>query len=215
MHAMHLRFFSIVVLLGTAAAFLNVWSAVEKIPRSEDLHSFPLQFGRWQGAEQTIPQNYFDVLGPGKFLSRIYRKDLSTPPTDLFIGYFPSQRTGDTIHSPKNCLPGSGWAPVESSQVELDFGPRNRFWVNRYVIERSGSRQLVLYWYQAHGRKVASEYWAKFYLVVDAIHRNRTDGALVRLITPMAPGEDTAAAFARLSGLARLLEPELPRFIPD
>lgn len=210
---MHLRFFACIVLLAATAIFLHVRSAVEHIPQVDDLSLLPTQLGRWQGTDQIIPQNFYEVLGPGKFLSRLYI-NFSTPPVDLFIAYFPSQRTGDTIHSPKNCLPGAGWAPVESSQVELNFGPDNAFRANRYVIERSGNRQLVLYWYQAHGRKVASEYWAKFYLVADAIRSNRTDGALVRLVTPIAPGEDTASAFSRLEAFARLLEPELHHYIP-
>jgi EpsI family protein len=87
--------------------------------------------------------------------------------------------------------------------------------VGEYVISNGSSRQYVLYWYQAHGRSVASEYWAKFYLVDDAIRMNRTDGALVRVITPLAPNEDLAKARERVVGFTAQLAPQLHRFIPD
>ena len=140
-----------------------------------------------------------NVLGPGDFLLRAYRTENErTPYNELFIAYFPSQRTGDTIHSPKNCLPGAGWAPVESTRVPLSVPGQAPFIVNRYVIAKGGERQLVLYWYWAHDRAVASEYWAKIYLVTDSIRMNRSDGSLVRLTTHMFPGESVDAAMQRL-----------------
>src|SRR5437764_9538068 len=113
------------------------------------------------------------------------------------MAYFPTQRTGSTIHSPQNCLPGSGWVPVEFSRVEVPLRGSDNIRVNRYVIGKGLDRMLVIYWYQAHGRVVASEYWAKFYLVEDAIRMNRSDGALVRLMTPIGQNESAASAQQR------------------
>jgi EpsI family protein len=134
---------------------------------------------------------------------------------DLFLAYFPSQRTGDTIHTPKNCLPGAGWTPLESGRVALERpdGPAIR--VNRYVIGKGTDHMLVLYWYEAHGRAVASEYWAKFYLVADAIRLNRTDGALVRIITPWLSGENLDTAQQRAVDFAGSILPLLDNYIPQ
>jgi len=153
-------------------------------------------------------------LGPGDFLQRIYA-DGRSPAVELYLAYFASQRTGDTIHSPRNCLPGAGWTPVESGQLRIELPLRQNFRVNRYLITKAAERRLVLYWYQAHGRAVASEYRAKFYLVADAIRMNRTDGSLVRIITPITASEDSSAAAARAASFAEQIIPELDRFIPQ
>jgi EpsI family protein len=156
-----------------------------------------------------------DVLGPGDFLLRMYQRwDGSQPPVDLFIAYFPSQRTGDTIHSPKHCLPGAGWLPVESTRIRLSLPEHAPFPANRYVISKGESRQLVLYWYWAHDRGLASEYWAKVYLVADAMRMNRSDGALVRIITEMLPGETVETAQRRLAPFASGIVPLFNDYIP-
>ncbi len=214
MKTTHLRFVATVILLSAAAVFLYLRSAAECVPKAEDLSALPLRVGSWQGTNQVIPPTYLAVLGPGQFLSRAYRQNPQGPAVDLFIAYFPSQRAGDTIHSPKNCLPGAGWLPVASDQVEMNVGQK-RFRANRYVIENGGIRQLVLYWYQAHGREVCSEYWAKVYLVLDAMRSNRTDGALVRFVIPMTSKDGVQDATNRLSEFVAQVVPELPRFIPD
>jgi EpsI family protein len=133
---------------------------------------------------------------------------------DLYLAYFPTQRTGDTIHSPRNCLPGGGWVPIESGQIRIALPSQSSISVNRYIITKAADRKLVLYWYQAHGRAVASEYRAKFYLIADAIRMNRTDGSLVRIVTSIADGEESRAAQARAVIFAEQIIPELDRFMP-
>jgi EpsI family protein len=162
-----------------------------------------------------IEHDVLDRLGPGSFLLRRYNLIPPTgPDVDLFLAYFPSQRTGDTIHSPKNCLPGSGWTPTESRIVTLTLPDHSAFPANRYVVSRGDSRTLVLYWYRAHDRGLASEYAAKVYLVADAIRMNRSDGSLVRLTTPMLPGETSDAAQQRVLPFADALGPLLDSYIP-
>jgi len=155
------------------------------------------------------------VLGHGDFLLRDYRnQEQPGPAANLFIAYFPSQRTGDTLHSPQNCLPGAGWTPIEFSRITLAIPGYKPLAANRYVIAKGDSRQFVLYWYWAHDRGVASEYWAKYYLVADSIRMHRSDGALVRITTVIAPGETADAAQQRLLPFTREIVPLLANYIP-
>jgi EpsI family protein len=211
----HSRFAVVVVLLAATALFLHARSRREVLPAREPLAAFPYRLGEWTGTDVEIQQEVLDVLGAGDFLLRVYQDSSRRQPyVDLFLAYFPSQRTGDTIHSPKHCLPGSGWLPVESSRVTLSLPGHSPFPANRYVIAKGTDRQLVLYWYLAHDRAVASEYWAKFYLVTDSIRLNRSDGSLVRVTTPLRSGETTDAAQARLISFAGKFSPLLDQYVP-
>jgi EpsI family protein len=119
------------------------------------------------------------------------------------------------MHSPKNCLPGAGWEFESTRYVVLTDSVGRPHTVGEYIISNGSDRQFVIYWYQAHGRSVASEYMAKFYLVADAMRLNRTDGALVRVITPIDSDENEPGAKTRAEAFAAQLSPLLPRFIPD
>jgi EpsI family protein len=209
------RFLFATLLIAGAAIFLRAHSRGEVFPSRQALQSFPRRVGDWTGTDVAIDQDALQVLGPGDFLLRLFTDpDKRLPYIDLFIAYFPSQRAGDTIHSPKNCLPGAGWAPVESSRVMLSVPGQTPFPVNRYVIAKGDSRQLVLYWYWAHGRGVASEYWAKYYLVADSIRMNRSDGSLVRVTTPLLPGETAETAERRVLPFVADVVPLLPNYVP-
>jgi EpsI family protein len=131
----------------------------------------------------------------------------------LYVGYYATQRTGDTIHSPKNCLPGAGWDPIQSGYETISLSGGRQIVVNEYVIQQGLDKELVFYWYQGRGRVIASEYSGKFWMVADAISRNRTDGALVRLITPMNDSEEKARA--RLESFTQLVFPPLDALIPN
>jgi EpsI family protein len=155
-----------------------------------------------------------EVLGPGEFLFRDYVNMSEKRVTNLFIAFFPSQRQGDTIHSPKNCLPGSGWVPTQSLRKWITFQDGRRIEVNRYLVEKGSERALVLYWYQSHGRVTPSEYKAKYHLVADSIAMNRSDGALVRITTFPGNGESVADAEARAQRFAQLAAPLLDSYIP-
>lgn len=209
------RFILAVVLIAATAIFLQARGRNEVFPSRLPLKSFPLQFEAWTGTDVPMEKDVLEVLGPGDFLLRIYRNQLKQEPyVDLFIAYFRSQRAGDTIHSPKNCLPGAGWTPVESSHITLSLPGHGPFPASRYIIAKGDARQLVLYWYWAHDRGVASEYWAKFYLVADSMRMNRSDGALVRITTAMYPGESTDAAQQRVLPFAGNVVPLLNHYIP-
>ena len=210
-----IRFLLVVVLLSGTALFLQGRTGKEVLAPRQVLKEFPQELGGWAGYEVPIPQDALEVLGPGDFLLRVYRNQTRREPyVDLFIAYFPSQRAGDTIHSPKHCLPGAGWLPLESSRISVPLAGKGDVPMNRYVIGKGDDRQLVLYWYYAHDRAVASEYSAKFYLIADSIRMNRSDGAMIRLTTPLTTGEDSDQAQKRLLSFANEISPQLDRFIP-
>jgi len=209
------RFALVVGLLLFTGLLLQARSRREVFVPRQQLADFPRNLGPWMGTDITIDADTLRVLGPGDFLLRNYGTTAAAEaPVDLFIAYFPTQRTGDTIHSPKHCLPGSGWQPLSSSRITISFPGRPAFQVNRYLIARGEDRQLVFYWYQAHDRVAASEYWAKFYLVADAIRMNRSDGSLVRLSTPIGRRELPGDAEKRLNALAAEAVTLLDSYIP-
>ena len=133
-------------------------------------------------------------------------------PLWLFIGYYESQRTGAAYHSPKNCLPGSGWQFVESVPFPVKTGSGEMVTINRAVIQKGLDKQLILYWYHDRGRVVASEYWAKGYLIWDAMTKNRTDGSIVRISVPVASTLEDAEHEA--TRFLHDLWPELQNYMP-
>jgi EpsI family protein len=212
--AFWLRLAVLTLLLATTAGVLHEHNRPEIVPPRRALSLFPLQIGGWQGTELPLSRGELGVLGPGEFLVREYRNPSLAQTAGLFIAYFPSQRTGDTIHSPRNCLPGSGWSPLESGRLDVRNPDGSIMSVNRYIVAKGLSRMLVLYWYQAHGRVTASEYTAKIRLVEDAIRLNRTDGALVRIVVPFTAQSDLQSAQKTALAFVAQLEPLLERYIP-
>ncbi len=210
------RFWTVVALLAGTALLLYARGNTDLIPVSEPLSQVPRTIAGWSGSDVQIDQETLDVLGNGDFLSRVYTQGGEEQSIGLFIAYYPTQRTGDTIHSPKNCLPGSGWAFESSHYVNLKDANGKAHRVGEYIIaDGENNRQFVIYWYQAHGRSIASQYLAKIYLVTDAMRLNRTDGALVRVITPIDARVGASAAKARAEAFTAQLFPVLPRFIPN
>src|SRR5229473_1057843 len=214
-----LRFWIAAVIMLATALVLQAHSRSEYFPPRASLSSLPLQINGWTGTDSVLDQQTLDILGPGEFLVRDYQNAGAQQPQpepwiNLYIAYFPTQKAGDTIHSPNHCLPGAGWVPTSREKIQIERPDGSSFSVNRYVVSKAGERQLVLYWFQAHGREVASEYQAKYYLVSDSVRMNRSDGGLVRLMTPMLDGESPDAAQARLMKLGSQFLPELDNYIP-
>lgn len=214
------RAWILAVLFVATGAFLARAQKAEPIPIKQPLAEVPLALGAWTGREEPpFSKEILDVLGVDEYIVRTYATQ-GAGALGLYVGYYQSQRQGDTIHSPLNCLPGAGWIPVEQGHERLTVsgadGPRS-IEVNRVVIEKGLDRQLVLYWYQSHNRVVASEYWGKVYTVVDAIRDNRTDAALVRVTVPLADRSATAAAHAGKSAgsFVQSLFPALERHLPS
>jgi EpsI family protein len=203
------------LLIAAAIVFLRVWPPTEVAAARSRLTSFPEKLGAWTGTDQTLPDDELAVLGTGEFLKRDY-SNLESPQPDinLFIAYYPSQGTNDTPHSPQNCLPGSGWTPVENKRITLAFPGHAPFPANRYLITLGDTKGVVLYWFWAHDRGIASEFYFKYYLVRDSLTMHRSDGALIRLVTLMQPGEDADDAERRLLPFAGEVMPLMNRYIP-
>lgn len=199
------------VLVG-ASVLMHTVSHGEPVVSRQQLRELPYTLGPWRGDDHPLEERIVQAVSVSDYTNRLYVDPVGAP-VQLYIGYYASQRTGDTIHSPKNCLPGAGWDPIHSEYVSISLPDGRQIVVNEYVIARGLDKELVFYWYQGRGRIIASEYWGKFWMVTDAISRNRTDGALVRLLTPMNDGE--ANARARLVNFAQLLFPHLAESIPD
>lgn len=209
------RFAAAAALLLAAGAFLEAHRSPESPAPRRALEQFPRIIGDWWGKDFALDPEVLAVLGAGDVLTRLYQRNAPGPPADLFIAFFPSQRTGETIHSPQNCLPGAGWTPLEHSHRELTAPGGKSIIVNRYLIGKGLDQDVVLYWYQSHGRAVASEYWAKIYLVADSIRSGRSDGSIIRIITPVGRSEDARAAEARAAAFAEGILPLLGQYIPN
>ena len=149
-------------------------------------------------------------LGVDEYINRRYLA-ADAPPVALYVGYYASQRQGDPIHSPQNCLPGAGWQPVTSERMSIELGGRS-IPVNRLIIQKGLQRQAVFYWYQGRSRVVASELGNKVWMMLDAARLHRTDGGLVRTITPVVSTPD--AAFATLTTFSTALFPHLSSRLP-
>jgi EpsI family protein len=205
------------LLLG--AAVIAKASRTEEVPPRAPFAEFPFQHGAWQGQNtEPFTEEILKVLGADDYLSRFYRQQNTY--VGLYIGYYKSQRQGDTIHSPLNCLPGAGWQPLSKSYLPITVvdhaGVPQEIVVNRYVIEKGLEQQVVLYWYQSHGRVIANEYRSKIFMVYDAARLNRSDAALVRVTSPrMSADSSDAEAEARAVEFVKALFPTLENFLPS
>jgi EpsI family protein len=185
----------VVALLAGAGIYSARATSAEAVVPREPLASLPLVLGDWHGREAApLADDVLGQLGVDDYINRQYVR-AGAPPVGIYVGYYASQRQGDTIHSPQNCLPGAGWIPVETGVTQLRAGSR-MVPVNQFVIQKGLDRQVVLYWYQGRGRVAANEYANKAYLMLDAARLHRTNGGLVRLITPVVSTTDAARSEA-------------------
>lgn len=219
------QLWTIVICLFAALLMIEARGDVDKVPPSAPLAQLPTQLGLWHSEDLPISPESLEILGKGDFLNRVYFKNprgaaasganAASLPLQLFIAYFPTQRSGQSIHSPQNCLPGSGWSFVHSGVTRFQDATGKQYEVGDYVISNGRDKQEVLYWYQSHGRSIASDYKAKLLMVTDAIRYGRTDAALVRVITAVGPNEAPDAAHERLLAFAKTVTPLLPAYIPN
>jgi exosortase D (VPLPA-CTERM-specific) len=187
---------------------------VELQPARQEFAEFPLQLGEWHGQRQRLEDQYVEALKFSDYLLGDYRHGGDA--VNLYVAYYASQRTGESVHSPRACLPGGGWVIEEFGQRELQGAAARTtpLVVNRVVISHGSERELVYYWFQERGRVMSNEYLVKWYLFWDSLTRNRSDGALVRLITPLPRG-DAARADAVLQEFARASVARLGAYLPD
>jgi len=209
-----LRFGILLGLILVAGIFVNAWSYLgEAHVERKELKDFPQTVGAWQktGNDQILDEATLKVLRASDYLLRDFRKS-DGQVANLYVGYYATQRTGATYHSPLNCLPGSGWTLSEPGKATIALSDGSSFVANKYVIKNADYESLMLYWYQGRGRNVASEYWGKIYTVFDSVRLRRSDGAMVRVTVPVgaseAAAEKTAIEFASTAANV------LPEFVP-
>ena len=200
----------LLLICATVLTGLLISNRSETIPERSRFVAFPATIGEWHGhASMLEPQ-----VEHGLALEDYILSDYSKPDgkaVNLYVAYYASQRTGESPHSPLVCIPGDGWSITKLERISYGAGQP----LNRAIIERNGSKQLVYYWYEERGRRIASEYWSKWYLLYDAITKNRSDGALVRLITPVLPSEVERDADNRLQSFMHDLLPSLSGYLPS
>jgi EpsI family protein len=209
-----LRFGVLLIVIVLAGILVNAWTYLgEAHVDRKDLKDFPQSIGAWQRTanDQILDDATLKVLRASEYLSRYFRKP-GGPIANLYVGYYASQRSGATYHSPLNCLPGSGWTLGEPGKATIPLPDGTSFIANKYVIQNGEDKELMIYWYQGRGRNVASEYWGKVYTVLDSLRLRRSDGALVRVTVPF--GKSEAAAEQSAVELASAASTVLPEFVP-
>jgi EpsI family protein len=205
-----LRVAIVIAILLLANLAMMSYAHVNSMPLRQELDGFPRQFDGWTSGElPPLTAREREVLKADDYLLRTYHKDGVS--VALFVIYYESQRSGDALHSPKNCLPGAGWEPVKSGMLPVHSD--KTFYVNHYEVAKSGQQQDILYWYQANKRIFASEYMGKIYLVLDAFLKHRTDGALIRVSVDRNGDDNRHLESAQ--EFAAQLPSILPKFLPQ
>ena len=178
------------VLVAQAVLFYSA-SRGELNPSMAPLSNFPRTVGTWRLVQEgVIDKETQDVLKADDTLTRFYAD--SNGGANLFIAFFKTQRQGQSPHSPKNCLPGSGWQQEETGRIDVPVRDGS-IHINRYVVSKGEAQSAVFYWYQSQGRVIADEFAAKFYLISDSIRHHRSDTSLVRVVVPILNGQTAKA----------------------
>jgi exosortase D (VPLPA-CTERM-specific) len=209
------NFIVALILLGTTLAISQGVEFREMIPIKEPLNRFPLEVGEWSGDRQTMEQMFIDALDLSDYVEIDYRNSAGKS-VNLYVAYYQSQRKGESIHSPATCLPGSGWDFKQSGPVTVPLSTRDgkSIEVNRAFMQKAERKQLVHYWFLQRGRVLTNAYQLKFFVFWDSLTKQRTDGALVRLVTSVYENEGIKEAEERLKSFTREIIPILDQYIP-
>jgi exosortase D (VPLPA-CTERM-specific) len=177
---------------------------------------FPMQLGEWHGRRESMEAVFSDTLQLDDYLLADYAND-SGRTVNLYVSYYNSQRKGEAVHSPRSCLPGGGWQVREFGQRDISsvFINGQRLRVNRSLVELGDQRELVYYWFQQRGRVITNEFAVKWYLFWDALTEHRTDGAMIRVITPVPSSSSEADADRRLAKFASRIASDITRYVPN
>jgi EpsI family protein len=209
------RLWILIVVLVAGGILVNSWTYLgEAHIERKELKNFPVQVGDWkqEGGDGRFDAQTMSVLRATDYLLRNYRTGQGQT-ANLYVGYYATQRDGASYHSPLNCLPGAGWNMVDPAMITISLPNGQSFLANKYVIEKGGHRELMIYWYQGRGRMIASEYWGKIYTVLDSVRLRRSDAAMVRVTVPITASD--AAALESGREFAGVTSELLPEFVPN
>jgi EpsI family protein len=206
----------LVLLLVGGSISESIKGRVDIIPQRKAFMNFPDHIGDWVGRNELLGQEYLAQLKLTDYVIINYFKPGETQAINFYSAYYQTQRKDAAVHSPRSCIPGDGWQIVQYDErtfpdLQIDGVP---LMVNRAIIEKGENRQLVYFWFQQRGRLLTNEYLVKWYLFYDAITLNRTDGALVRLVTNLDKNEDPELVERRLQGFLTEIFPKLPDYLP-
>lgn len=212
------KFWILIIFLIAGGVFIN-WSEQrgEAAVERQNLSRLPEKLGEWRqkGEETRFEQQTEAVLRTTDYTMRDYVLP-SGRTANLYVGYYASQRTGATYHSPQNCLPGAGWVLQEPEIIEINTAHGKSFAANRFLIVNGNYRAILVYWYQGRGRVVASEYTDKVYTVLDSVLRRRSDGAMVRVMTSVGASEEEGKEATKAAvDLAAQTADNLSDFVPE
>ncbi|TVR97216.1 MAG: VPLPA-CTERM-specific exosortase XrtD [Rhodospirillales bacterium] len=207
----------VALLTVTAVAVAGLPERKEYIPDRRDFAAFPMQVGSWRGQELILEKKYVDALRIDDHILANFHNSDDPMHVNFYVAYYGSQRKGASAHSPRSCIPGGGWEITSLTNRVIDgAGPNGEpIRVQRAVISLGLAQQVVYYWFDQRGRHLTNEYHVKLMIFWDAMTRNRTDGALVRLVTPVAPGQTVESADTRLEDFMRSVYTKVEGFIPS
>ena len=202
----------IAMILLATSVFTDIASRSERILPNKPFNEFPLEIDPWKGRKGALDSEVYNILGVEDYIFADYWNK-SGEIVNLYVGFYQSQKEGDIIHSPKNCMPGAGWNISDTSIEQVQTTNGKSMKVIKLMLEKGPQKQMVLYWFQSRGRIISSEYMQKIWLVVDSITKQRTDGSFVRLISPVATDEKNT--LDRLKEFATAIYPILNEHIPS
>lgn len=210
----HPFFITCLVLLVLTSVLSSVVDFREKTPIKKPLSGLPMEMGEWTGDREQMEQQFIDTLHFSDYAMVNFTNDKGQT-INFYTAYYESQRKGEGTHSPETCLPGNGWEFKEAGATTVPLGDGKSMRINRAFIEKTGAKQLTYYWFAQRGRVLTSLYQVKIYSFWDALTKHRTDGALIRLITPVYENEETKDAEGRLRGFTEKIVPVLRDYIPE
>jgi EpsI family protein len=207
---------SVAILVPVAFASMLMVEREEIPPPRAIFIDFPMRLNGWLGTSLSLERQYIDALRFDDYVLADFRFG-DGQPVNLYAAYYQSQRKGQSAHSPHSCLPGGGWEISSFRRMDLPANSEmvRPLHVNRALIQKDSQKQIVMYWFKQRDRILSNEYLVKLYLFWDAVSRGRTDGALVRIASPVGPGETEDIVDQRLLRFVSVVAPELNRYVPD
>lgn len=209
------RFWILLAVLLLGGIFINWFerrgeASVERKPLKE----LSSELGKWKqkGPDIRFSEQTESVLKASDYVMRDYVSPEGRQ-ANVYIGYYASQRTGATYHSPQNCMPGAGWVMKDHEAFEIVSPSGKKFKANGYLVQNGQSKAVMIYWYQGRGRAIASEYYDKIYTVFDSVTRRRSDGSMVRVI--IGTGDETEAVFKEAADISGEIADRVFLFVPE
>lgn len=213
--SMNARVALVVCLFAVTAFGLHGLDRSQAVPLERPLSDFPTEISRWRAVgNETLPENIVEVLGVDDYVSRRYVSP-SGDSVHFYASYFETTYGGKGYHSPRNCMPGSGWdvASLEKVPLRIVGGSERSVEVSSMVMQKGADKELVLYWYQGRGRIMATEYSERIYRVIDSLFEGRTDGAFIRIIASADSGDIAESRRTALNFAAEVI-PVLDGYLP-